>query len=67
MGLDLYQSVKRGVVRERGRLRELAEASGVSYSWLTKMSAGRFAEVNVGMKTLQRVAAGLAKLRGRKR
>lgn len=57
---DLYQFVQAGVQRQKGRWQALADASGVSYSWITKFGAGRVP--NAGHKTLEKVAAALKDL-----
>jgi len=53
---ELFTFVRQGVEREKGRWPELARASGVSYSWITKLGAGKYDGTNVGHRTLERVA-----------
>lgn len=54
---ELFNFVRRGVESRKGRWPELAEASGVSYSWLTKFGLGKIP--NPGHRTLEKVAAVL--------
>ena len=54
---DLFTFVKNGVAERRGKWPELAQASGVSYSWLSKFGAGRVPNPN--MRTLNKVASVL--------
>lgn len=60
---DLFSFVKDGLAREKGRWREIADASNVSYSWISKCGAGKYDETNVGHRTLERVAAVLRERR----
>jgi hypothetical protein len=59
---DLLGFVRRGVLAHKGRWPELARASDVSYSWVSKLGAGTFDQTNIGIKTLESVAKGLQAL-----
>jgi hypothetical protein len=59
---ELFNFVRSGVERYKGRWPELAATSGVSYSWLTKFGLGKIP--NPGHRTLEKVAAALRE-RGR--
>lgn len=56
---ELFTFVREGVRARKGRLRQLADEAGVSYSWITKLHAGKYDNTNVGHRTLERVAAVL--------
>lgn len=57
---ELFTYVRTGVEREKGRWPDLARDSGVSYSWITKLGAGKYdGGTNVGVRTLEKVAAAL--------
>ena len=56
---ELFTFVRDGVRARKGQLRRLADEAGVSYSWITKLHAGKYDETNVGHRTLERVAAVL--------
>ena len=58
---DLFRYVSEGVQREKGRWQALAEASGVSYSWITKFGGNRLAGTP-NMGTLQKLAEALKSL-----
>lgn len=53
---ELFTFVRDGVEQRKGRWPELAKASGVSYSWISKFGAGKFEKTNVGHQTLRRLA-----------
>lgn len=56
---ELFTFVRKGVEEHKGRWRELADEAGVSYSWLSKLGAGKYDQTNVGFRTLERVAEAL--------
>lgn len=59
---ELITFVRQGLERTKGRWPEVAERSGVSYSWISKYGAGTYNETNVGYFTLKRVADALRDL-----
>ena len=56
---ELFAFVRDGIEQRKGRWPELAKASGVSYSWISKFGAGKYETTNVGHRTLERLAAVL--------
>jgi DNA-binding Xre family transcriptional regulator len=56
---ELFAFVRKGVEDRKGKWPELAKSAGVSYSWLSKLGAGKYDNTNVGHRSLERVAAAL--------
>lgn len=59
---ELITEVREGLERTKGRWPEVADKSGVSYSWISKCGAGKYDETNVGYRTLKKVADALRAL-----
>lgn len=53
--------VRAELISRRGTWKEIAERSGVSYSWISKFANGHIP--NPGMRTLNRIHDGLRQVR----
>jgi len=59
MNISIDTSIRLRLIERRGQLRELADQSGVSYSWLSKFANGHIK--NPGLRTLERIHDALAR------
>ncbi|OZI57644.1 hypothetical protein CAL20_09720 [Bordetella genomosp. 4] len=61
MSANLTEQIRASLVARRGLWREVADKSGVSYSWISKFMNGHIP--NPGMRTLTRLKDGIRGVR----
>lgn len=55
MNANFDKEVQALLVKRRGKFREIAERTGISYSWLSKFASGHIS--NPGFEFLRRLSA----------